>query len=110
MDDPLFGVVRLYLLSAKVFTQESTPAAATARRQLSSGCGVLRPRRHPLRPRRKNRSPILRKSNTGNASNVTDAGGTLVVAELAKDDPDFAKKKKAFDEYKAQADKEPLAP
>jgi len=48
---------------------------------------------------------------TGDKSNVVDAGGnSFVVSEPTdKADPDFAKKKKDFDEYQAQASKEPLA-
>jgi ammonium transporter, Amt family len=49
--------------------------------------------------------------STGDKSSVTDAGGnSFVVSEPTdKADPDFAKKKKDFDEYQAQAAKEPLA-
>ena len=48
---------------------------------------------------------------TGDKSNVVDAGGNaFVVAEPTdKADPDYAARKKAFDEYTAQAAKEPLA-
>jgi ammonium transporter, Amt family len=48
---------------------------------------------------------------TGDKSNVVDAGGNaFVVAEPTdKSAPDYADKKKAFDEYKAQSEKEPLA-
>jgi ammonium transporter, Amt family len=48
---------------------------------------------------------------TGDKSSVIDAGGnSFVVSEPTdKADPDFAKKKKDFDEYQAQAAKEPLA-
>src|SRR5438270_7700884 len=48
---------------------------------------------------------------TGDRTSVVDAGGTpLVVAEPTdKSAPDYEKNKKAFDEFKAQADKEPLA-
>ena len=48
---------------------------------------------------------------TGDKSNVVDAGGnSFVVAEpMDKSAPDYAEKKKAFDEYKTQTDKEPLA-
>ena len=48
---------------------------------------------------------------TGDKSTVVDAGGnSFVVAEPTdKTDPDYATKKKAFDEYTAQAAKEPLA-
>ena len=48
---------------------------------------------------------------TGDKSSVMDAGGnSFVVSEPTdKADPDFAKKKKDFDEYQAQAAKEPLA-
>jgi len=48
---------------------------------------------------------------TGDKSNVQDAGGnSFVVAEpMDKSAPDYADKKKAFDEYKAQSEKEPLA-
>lgn len=47
---------------------------------------------------------------TGNASNVMDASGTpFVVSEPAKDAPDYAAKKNASDDYKAQAEKEPLS-
>jgi Amt family ammonium transporter len=48
---------------------------------------------------------------TGDKSNVVDAGGnSFVVAEPTdKSAPDYADKKKAFDEYKAQTEKEPLA-
>jgi Amt family ammonium transporter len=48
---------------------------------------------------------------TGDKSSVVDAGGTaFVVAEPTdKADPDYAAKKKAFDEFQAQAEKEPLA-
>jgi ammonium transporter, Amt family len=48
---------------------------------------------------------------TGDKTSVYDAGGTsFVVAEPTdKTAEDYADKKKAFDEYTAQADKEPLA-
>ena len=48
---------------------------------------------------------------TGDKSNVVDGGGNaFVVAEPTdKADPDYAAKKKAFDEYTAQAAREPLA-
>jgi Amt family ammonium transporter len=48
--------------------------------------------------------------STGDKSSVIDAGGnSFVVSEPTdKADPDFAKKKKDFDEYQAQAAKEPL--
>ena len=47
---------------------------------------------------------------TGDKSNVVDAAGnSFVVSEPAdKSDPDYAKKKKEFEEYQAQAAKEPL--
>ena len=47
----------------------------------------------------------------GDKTNAVDAGGNaFVVAEPTdKADPDYAAKKKAFDEYQAQAAKEPLA-
>lgn len=48
---------------------------------------------------------------TGDKSNVVDAGGNaFAVAEPTdKSAPDYADKKKAFDKYKAQTEKEPLA-
>jgi ammonium transporter, Amt family len=48
---------------------------------------------------------------TGDKSNAIDAGGnSFVVSEPTdKADPDYAKKKKDFDEYQALASKEPLA-
>jgi Amt family ammonium transporter len=48
---------------------------------------------------------------TGDKTNAVDAGGNaFVVSEPTdKTDPDYAKKKKDFDEYQAQAAKEPLA-
>ena len=48
---------------------------------------------------------------TGDKSSVMDAGGnSFVVSEPTdKADPDFAKKKKDFDEYQTQTAKEPLA-
>ena len=48
---------------------------------------------------------------TGDKSTAIDAGGnSFVVSEPTdKADPDYAKKKKDFDEYQAQASKEPLA-
>lgn len=48
---------------------------------------------------------------TGDKSNVVDAGGnSFVVSEpMDKSAPDYADKKKAYDEYKAQTEKEPLA-
>jgi Amt family ammonium transporter len=48
---------------------------------------------------------------TGDKTTAIDAGGnSFVVTEPTdKNDPDFAAKKKAFDEYQAQAAKEPLA-
>src|SRR3984957_467961 len=47
---------------------------------------------------------------TGDRTNVLDAGGNaFVVTEPDKSDPDYAAKKKAFDEYQAQVTKEPLA-
>src|SRR5450830_1556905 len=48
---------------------------------------------------------------TGDKSNAVDAAGNAFVVSEPTDkaDPDFATKKKAFDEYQAQAAKEPLA-
>jgi hypothetical protein len=48
---------------------------------------------------------------TGDKSSAFDGAGTaFVVAELTdKADPDYATKKRALDEYQAQAIKEPLA-
>src|SRR5689334_12325550 len=48
---------------------------------------------------------------TGDRTNVTDAAGNaFVVAEPSdKSAPDYAEKKKAFEEFKAAAEKEPLA-
>src|SRR3984893_9167416 len=48
---------------------------------------------------------------TGDRSAATDAGGNAFVVSEPTDkaDPDYATKKKAFDEYQAQASKEPLA-
>jgi Amt family ammonium transporter len=47
---------------------------------------------------------------TGDKMSVVDAGGnSFVASEPEKGDPDFAAKKKSFDEYTAQAAKEPLA-
>jgi Amt family ammonium transporter len=48
---------------------------------------------------------------TGDKTNVVDAGGNAFVVAEPTDtaDPDYAAKKKAFDEYTAQAAKEPLA-
>jgi len=48
---------------------------------------------------------------TGNASNAIDgAGNSFVVTEPTdKTDPDYAKKRKEFEEYQALAAKEPLA-
>ena len=48
---------------------------------------------------------------TGDKTNAIDAGGNafVVTEPTDKADPDFASKKKAFDEYQAQAAKEPLA-
>ena len=48
---------------------------------------------------------------TGDKTNAVDAGGNaFVVAEPTdKKAPDYADKKKAFDEYQSQAAKEPLA-
>ena len=48
---------------------------------------------------------------TGTKTNAVDAAGTpFVVAEPTDTkDPDYAKKKKEFDEYQEQAGKEPLA-
>jgi Amt family ammonium transporter len=48
---------------------------------------------------------------TGDRSSAIDAGGnSFVVSEPTdKSDPDYAKKRKDFDEYQAQATKEPLA-
>ena len=48
---------------------------------------------------------------TGDKTNAVDAAGnSFVVAEPTdKSDPDYAAKKKAFDDYQAQAAKEPLA-
>src|SRR4249919_4399948 len=47
----------------------------------------------------------------GDKSNAVDAGGNAFVVPEPTDkaDPDYATKKKAFDEYQAQAAKEPLA-
>ena len=48
---------------------------------------------------------------TGDKANAIDAAGTafVVTEPTDKKDPDYAKKKKDFDEYQAQAAKEPLA-
>ena len=48
---------------------------------------------------------------TGDKTSVVDAGGNafVVTEPTDKTDPDYATKKKAFDEYQAQAAKEPLA-
>ena len=48
---------------------------------------------------------------TGDKSNAVDAGGTafMVSEPTDKTAPDYAANKKAFDDFKAQADKEPLA-
>src|SRR5215470_10721826 len=47
---------------------------------------------------------------TGDRSNVIDAGGNsfLVSEPTDKSDPDYAKKRKEFEEFQAQAAKEPL--
>ena len=48
---------------------------------------------------------------TGDKTTAADAGGNLFAPSepTDKNDPDYAAKKKAFDEYQAQAAKEPLA-
>ena len=48
---------------------------------------------------------------TGDKSHAVDAGGTsfMVSAPTDKSDPDYAEKQKAFEEFQAQAAKEPLA-
>ncbi len=48
---------------------------------------------------------------TGDKTSVVDAGGNafVVTEPTDKTDPDYATKKKAFDEYQAQVAKEPLA-
>jgi Amt family ammonium transporter len=48
---------------------------------------------------------------TGDKTNVVDAGGSsfMVAEPTDKASPDYATNKKAFDDFKAQADKEPLA-
>src|ERR1700681_3833053 len=48
---------------------------------------------------------------TGDKNNAIDAAGTSFVVSAPTDTsaPDYADKKKAFDEYQAQASKEPLA-
>jgi len=47
---------------------------------------------------------------TGDKSSAVDAGGTpFVVTAPDKTDPDFAKKQKDYEDYQAQAAKEPLA-
>jgi Amt family ammonium transporter len=48
---------------------------------------------------------------TGDKSNAVDAGGTsfMVSEPTDKTAPDYATNKKAYDDFKAQADKEPLA-
>ena len=48
---------------------------------------------------------------TGDKTNAVDAGGNAFVVPEPTDktDPDYATKKKAFDEYQEQAAKEPLA-
>src|SRR6476646_4404425 len=48
---------------------------------------------------------------TGDKTNVTDAAGnTFVVSELTDTSaPDYREKKKAFDEYQATVQREPLA-
>ncbi len=48
---------------------------------------------------------------TGTKSDALDAGGNSFVVSEPTDtkDPEYAKKKKEFDEYQAQAEKEPLA-
>ena len=49
--------------------------------------------------------------STGDKTNAVDAGGTsfMVAEPTDKTAPDYATNKKAFDDFKAQADKEPLA-
>src|SRR4029077_21029550 len=48
---------------------------------------------------------------TGDRTNAVDAAGNSFVVGEPTDmkDPDYAAKKKAFDEFQAQAQKEPLA-
>jgi Amt family ammonium transporter len=77
---------------AKVEAPAATPAAAAA-------AAASEPKPDPA------------GISTGDKSSVIDAGGnSFVVSEPTdKKDPDFAKKKKDFDEYQAQAAKEPLA-
>src|SRR3984893_19433963 len=59
------------------------------------------------RPPRSTLFPTRRSSDLS----AVDAGGTAFVVSEPTDkaDPDYAAKKKAFDEYQAQAAKEPLA-
>jgi Amt family ammonium transporter len=49
--------------------------------------------------------------STGDKTNAVDAGGTAFMVSEPSDKtaPDYATNKKAFDDFKAQADKEPLA-
>jgi Nitrogen regulatory protein P-II len=47
--------------------------------------------------------------STGDRSNVLDAGGnSFIVTAPDKSDPDYAAKKKAFDEYKPEVEEEGL--
>ena len=61
--------------------------------------------------RRSGQSPIHPASATGDKTTAVDAAGNpFVVAEPTdKTAPDYAANKKAFDDYQAQAAKEPLA-
>ena len=56
-------------------------------------------------------SPDPTGAATGDRTSVTDAAGNVLVVTEPSDPkaPDYADRKKAYDEYRAQAEKEPLA-
>ncbi len=84
------------LMMGSVLAEESSPQAGAAQ---STATQALQPKPDP--------SGVT----TGNALNTIDgAGNSFVVVEPTdKSDPEYAKKKKEFDEYTPLAAKEPLA-
>ncbi|MDA8407528.1 MAG: ammonium transporter [Deltaproteobacteria bacterium] len=84
------------LMMGSVLAEESSPQAGAAQ---STATQALQPKPDP--------SGVT----TGNALNAIDgAGNSFVVVEPTdKSDPEYAKKKKEFDEYTPLAAKEPLA-
>jgi Amt family ammonium transporter len=93
-------VIAGMLMMRPVLAEEAAPPGGTPQ--------VAAPQATPAQPPEPKSDPA--GIATGDKSSVSDAGGnSFVVSEPTdKADPDFAKKKKDFDEYQAQAAKEPL--